>query len=29
MDKFLAIGLLLVSVLLLIAHFRDIKKSHR
>lgn len=29
MDKLLAIGLLLVSVMLLAAHFSEIKKTHR
>lgn len=28
MDKLLAIGLLLTSVILLAAHFSDIKKTH-
>lgn len=29
MDKILSIGLLVVSVVLMLAHFRDIKKTHR
>lgn len=29
MDKLLALGLLLISVLLLMAHFHDIKKTHK
>ncbi len=28
MDKLLAIGLLITSVMLLVAHFSDIKKTH-
>ncbi len=29
MDKFLAIGLLVISVVLLVAHFSDIKQTHK
>ncbi|CAN5382154.1 hypothetical protein BH11BAC5_BH11BAC5_29590 [soil metagenome] len=29
MDKFLAIGLLVISLVLLVAHFSDIKQTHK
>ena len=29
MDKLLAIGLLVISIVLLIAHFSDIKQTHK
>jgi hypothetical protein len=29
MDKFLAIGLLVISIILLAAHFSEIKETHR
>jgi hypothetical protein len=29
MDKLLAIGLLVISVVLLVAHFSDIKQTHK
>ena len=29
MDQLLAIGLLVISIVLLVAHFSDIKQTHR
>jgi hypothetical protein len=29
MDKILAIGLLVISIVLLVAHFSDIKQTHK